>query len=77
MAERDALERLRVAVERNSNLQQSAVEMIKGFATQIRQAAESASGDDVTADLNTLADSMDQQAAAFSEALAANTPAQA
>lgn len=67
MAQED-IDRLKVAVERNTTVSQSAVTLIQGLAQQIRDAQ------DDPAELKALADRIDQQAQALADAVTANTP---
>ena len=62
--------RLEAEVTENSSVIDSAVTLLEGLATQLRQFA------DDPAKINALADSLDSQSNRLAQAVAANTPAE-
>lgn len=70
-AEMSALDDLRKQVQKNSDLEESAVTLIQGIAQQLKDAI--AAGD--PAALTTLAAQLDTSARDLAAAIAANTPA--
>jgi chromosome segregation ATPase len=68
MAQRD-IDKLKAQVEKNGSVTQSAVTLITGLAEQIRAAQ------DDPAELEALANSLNQQAENLAAAVTANTPA--
>jgi len=67
MAQAD-LERLKASVERNTSATASALALIQGMSQQLRDAK------DDPEEIAALADMLDSQATALSEAVTANTP---
>jgi len=64
------LARLTTAVENDKTVNESAATLITGLAEQLRAVAGDAAA------VNALADALDSQSAALSEAVSANTPAE-
>src|SRR4051812_22943890 len=63
------LDNLKASVERNNNLERSAIQLIQGLAAQVR-----AAGTDPMA-LRQLAEALDSQSDSLAAAISANTPA--